>query len=76
MKNESKKLKMMLSGNIKRYRHELGITQEQAAEKAGITVKYWQRLEMISQPDLPSLPMLNNIAKVLKTQMQNLLSDK
>lgn len=67
------KIKRLLVGNIKRYRSKLNLTQEEASEKAGITMKYWQRLEMISQKDLPSLQMLEKIAKALGVTMGKLL---
>ena len=67
-------IKKTVAGNIKKYRINLGLTQEQAAEKADITLKYWQRLEMSSQPDLPSLPMLFKIAKSLEINPSLLIS--
>lgn len=65
MQDDIAELKRLLVKNIKRYRLAVGLTQETAAEKTDITAKYWQRLEMISQPDLPSLPMLGKIAETL-----------
>jgi transcriptional regulator with XRE-family HTH domain len=73
MSSEQKEIKRILAGNIKKYRARLKITQEQAAEKAGITTKYWQRLEMESQIDLPSLPTLFLLAKALKIHPSKLL---
>ena len=73
MKDDNRQLKKVLSNNIKKYRARLKLTQEQAAESAGITFKYWQRLEMISQVDLPSLPALNKIAKALKISPSKLI---
>ncbi|MCB9758171.1 MAG: helix-turn-helix transcriptional regulator [Candidatus Omnitrophica bacterium] len=49
------------------------LTQEQAAELASITSKYWQRLEMTSQIDLPSLKVLFKIADVLNVPASKLL---
>tara|TARA_B100000745_G_scaffold146678_1_gene96004 strand:+ start:152 stop:388 length:237 start_codon:yes stop_codon:yes gene_type:complete len=66
-------IKKTLAGNIKKYREKLNLTQDQAAEKADITVKYWQRLEMTSQQDLPSLPMLFKIAKSLEVSPSELI---
>ena len=51
------------------------LTQEQAAEKADITTKYWQRLEMVSQVDLPSLPILFKMAKVLEVKASDLIRE-
>ena len=75
MKNETKQLKEILAGNIKKCRAKLGLTQEQASEKAELTLKYWQRLEMVSQSDLPSLPALAKIAKALEIKIHELLLD-
>jgi len=66
-------IKSLLVKNIKKYRERLKLTQEQAAEKADITTKYWQRLEMTSQIDLPSLPLLFRIAQTLEVNPSKLL---
>lgn len=70
---KNKEIKSILVKNIKKYRNKQGLTQEQAAEKAGITGKYWQRLEMTSQIDLPSLNVLFKIAEALKISPTKLL---
>lgn len=67
------KIKQVLVENMKKYRGKLGLTQEQAAEKADMTLKYWQRLEMVSQSDLPSLQMASKIAKALEIPVWKLL---
>jgi len=72
MTGEKLKLKQTLARNLKKHRAELGITQEKAAERAELTLKYWQRLEMVSQPDLPSLPALVKIAKALDIKIHQL----
>ena len=74
MSNAQKQIKAILVRNIKKYRDKAGLTQEQAAERAGITYKYWQRLEMTSQIDLPSLPVLFKVAKALKISPSKLLN--
>ena len=76
MRTETATIKKILVKNIKKYRTGLTLTQEEAAEKADITTKYWQRLEMDSQIDLPSLPVLFRIAKVLEIKPSQLLEDK
>lgn len=76
MRTETATIKKILVKNIKKYRTRLTLTQEEAAEKADITTKYWQRLEMDSQIDLPSLPVLFRIAKVLEIKPSQLLEDK
>ena len=71
--NGQEEIKQILVKNIKRYREKLKLTQEQAAEKADITTKYWQRLEMTSQTDFPSLPLLFKIAQTLEVDPSKLL---
>ena len=66
-------IKATLVKNMKKYRVKRGLTQEQAAEEAGITGKYWQRLEMTSQIDLPSLSVLFKVAEALKISPAKLL---
>ena len=72
MTGEKLKLKQTLARNMKKHRAALHLTQEQAAERADLTVKYWQRLEMISQSDLPSVPALAKIAKALNIKIHRL----
>ena len=72
MTNDKLKLKQILARNMKKYRAKLGLTQERSAERADLTVKYWQRLEMVSQSDLPSLPALLKIAKALEIKIYHL----
>ena len=72
MTEEKLKLKQMLARNMKKHRARLGLTQEKSAERAELTVKYWQRLEMVSQPDLPSLPALLKISKALEIKIYQL----
>jgi transcriptional regulator with XRE-family HTH domain len=73
MQRSERQIKGILVRNLKRYRAERKLTQEQAAELAGITSKYWQRLEMASQIDLPSLKVLFKVAEVLNIPPSKLL---
>jgi len=73
MRNERAAIKNILAGNIKKYRARLKLTQERASEKADLPLKYWQRLEMLSQEDLPSLQMLFKIARGLGINPSKLL---
>lgn len=75
MQNEEKHIKSILVKNIKRHRTKLKLTQEQASDLAGITTKYWQRLEMTSQIDLPSMKVLFKVAKALKIRAAKLLEE-
>ncbi len=68
-------IKAVLTRNMKRDRAKLKLTQEQAAERADIGVNYWQRMEMVSQADLPSLPMLFKIAQGLNIKAEKLLKE-
>ena len=67
------KIKNIVATNIRKYRKKRHMTQEQAAERAEITVAYWQRLELISQTDLPSLTTVFKIAKALNIHPYQLL---
>ena len=69
------KIKSIVGANIRKYRKKLHITQEQAAERAEITAPYWQRLELVSQTDLPSLPTIFKIAKALNIKPYQLLKE-
>ncbi len=75
MQIERKRIKLTIVKNIKKYRAKRRLTQEQAAELAGITAKYWQRLEMASQIDLPSLTILYKVSEVLRIAPSKLLED-
>ncbi len=71
--NKNKEIKEILVTNLKKYRKKQRLTQEEASEKAGITGKYWQRLEMTSQIDLPSLNVLFKLAQALQISPARLL---
>ena len=73
VKQEHKRIKQILVKNLKKYRAKLNLTQEQSAERAGVAYKYWQRLEMDSQADLPSLPIIFKMAEALKVEASQLL---
>jgi transcriptional regulator with XRE-family HTH domain len=74
MEDQGREIKRILVGNIKKYRLKKKLTQERAAELGGITSKYWQRLEMSSQSDLPSLKVLFKAAKALGIPPSKLLN--
>lgn len=75
MRHRYEAIKKILAKNLKKYRSRLKLTQDEAAERAEITTKYWQRLEMVSQVDLPSLPILFRTAQVLKVKASQLLEE-
>ena len=74
MEYSHKAIKKILSSNLKKYRANLNLTQEEAAEKAEISLNYWQRLEMTSQVNLPTLLTLGKITKVLNCKLTDLLA--
>ncbi len=53
---------------------EVGLTQEQASEKVGITTKYWSNIET-NNTESVGLQTLYAIAAVLDTSINYLLSD-
>jgi transcriptional regulator with XRE-family HTH domain len=67
------KIKNIVAANIRKYRKKRHMTQEQASERAEITTAYWQRLELVSQTDLPSVPTIFKIAKALNIHPYQLL---
>lgn len=67
------KIKRIVGTNIRKYRAKLRLTQKQAAERTGITTNYWQRLELVSQTDCPSIPTLFKIADALNIKPYLLL---
>ena len=67
------KIKSVVAPNIRKYRKKRHLTQEQAAERAEITAAYWQRLELVSQTDLPSISTIFKIAKALNIHPFQLL---
>ncbi len=67
------KIKSLIATNIRKYRKKRRMTQEQAAERAEITSAYWQRLELVSQSDLPSVHTIFKIAKALNIHPFQLL---
>ena len=67
------KIKSLIATNIRKYRKKRRMTQEQAAERAEITSAYWQRLELVSQDDLPSVRTIFKIAKALNIHPYQLL---
>jgi len=69
------KIKSILAANIKKYRKKLHLTQEQAAERTGMSVNYWQRLELPAQIELPSFLAFARIAQTLRVKPYQLLKE-
>ena len=69
------RLKAILAANIRKYRKKLRLTQEQAAERAGMSVNYWQRLELPEQIEMPSFRTFHRIAQTLHVKYARLLAE-
>ncbi len=62
----------MLANNIKRYRAKLGLSQEQLAQKSGVTYSTLAKLESGVNQN-PKVQTLQQIAKVLGATIDELL---
>lgn len=60
-----KNLKTIVSSNIRKYRSDRDLTQENLAEYSGIDYKYIQRIESKNPPNL-QLDTIEKIGKALK----------
>lgn len=68
------KAKKIIAANIRHYRTKIpNLTQQIAAEKIGCSLQAWQRWESKSDPELPQLLSLFEIAHLLKTSPSELL---
>ena len=63
MTNEKSSIVAIIGSNVKTYRRRLKMTQEQLAEKSGITVKYVSNIECAIS--FPSSSVIAAIAKAL-----------
>jgi transcriptional regulator with XRE-family HTH domain len=61
-----------LGANIKKFRKELNLTQEEAAAKCGLSTSYYRQLEQGFK--LPKLETFIRISEVLHTPTDKLLS--
>ncbi len=62
---------VQLGKNIKKARDKTGLTQAQVADKAGIHVNYFARIERGEEN--PSVEILESIAKALKVKSSEIL---
>jgi len=67
-----KQYQKRLASRIHDLRVEAGLSQEQAAQQAGITRQHYQRLE--GGTTNPTLETLVNIAKVLRQSLADLVT--
>lgn len=63
---------LLLSKRLRELRKDAGLTQEELAKRAGISVKYLQNLEG-EDPKNPSLLTLDKISKGLEVSISQLL---
>jgi transcriptional regulator with XRE-family HTH domain len=63
-------LRDILANNIKKYRHERGVTQAKLAEKAGISTQFIAMIELSRQ--FPSPEVLDQIADALEIEAYQL----
>ena len=60
-----------LGANIRKHRIELGLTQETAAERCGLSENYYRQIELGNK--VPQLKTFIRIAEVLETSADKLL---
>ena len=60
-----------LAKHLQKLRKEKGFTQEQVAEKIGITLTYYGYLELAYK--IPNMHMLQKIAKALGVKVKDLI---
>jgi transcriptional regulator with XRE-family HTH domain len=65
----------MLADNIKRYRNGKGLSQEQLAQKAGITYSTLAKLESGVNQN-PKVKTLQQIARALEVSLDDLMKDR
>ena len=66
------KIRLELANRLRRLRAQQGLTQEKAAEKAGLDLRYYQRLES-RKPSATKIDTLDRLAKVFKIKPSKLL---
>jgi len=64
----------MLADNLKRYRNEKGLSQEQLAQKSGITYSTLAKLESGVNKN-PTVKTLQQIARALEVTLDELLKE-
>lgn len=60
--------------NLRKYRQEQGLTQEQLALKSGVASEYISRLEVGKRN--PTLAIVAKLATTLKVRVQDLFDDR
>ena len=72
MTNENSSIVAIFGSNVKTYRKRQKMTQEQLAEKTGVTVKYISNIEC--SISFPSAPVIASIAKALNVPEYSLFT--
>lgn len=70
--NQRERLMPLDAAKIKARRERLKLTQEQAAERAGMPRPHWSRIESGSRDD-PNLSTAERVAKALKCPLVRIL---
>ncbi len=61
----------VLSSNLRHFRLEKGLTQEQLAEKAGVTYRHYQQIEGVDRPGL-RIVTAERLAQALEIDLASL----
>ncbi len=65
----------IIGQTVKKYRKQMGYTQEQLADKASISISYLTKIEAINCEQPFSLEVLLDITEVLGVSIHQLLED-
>lgn len=74
MDKDTALIKRIIAQNIRKYRAKANLTQEKVAELTDLSLNFYQRLELVSQKDTPSIATLFKIAKVLRVDPASLIT--
>ncbi len=75
MSQKHAKLYKKIGLSIKKYRKKAGFTQEQLAEKSGISISYLSKIEALNCDQPFSLEVLFDISEVLGISVHQLLEE-
>ena len=64
--------KACLGANIQTFRRDLGLSQKELAEKAGVGFRTLQRIEEAQPTSNPTIDVIVGVAQALGVQLQNL----
>lgn len=75
MSQKHTELYKIIGQAIKKYRKQKSLTQEQLADKMGISISYLTKIESVNCDQPFSLEVLLDIAEVLEISIHQLLED-